>query len=349
MQYKKNIRRTILMVVILLILVGGFTAHTFYQRIWGTSVQLDSVDVVDFYIHSDASFDSVVLALEKSPWLKDVKAFRWVAQKKNYPAHIRPGHYMVKDHMSNNALVNLLRSGKQQPVRVVFNNIRTLPELAGRVAQQLEADSLAFMQTFTNKTRIRELGYTQASFPALFIPNTYELWWNTSPEQFLRRMKTEHDRFWNDQRMLKARKLGMSPHEVSTLAAIVDEETYRDDEMATIAGVYINRLKKGIRLQADPTVKFALGDVTMKRVWKKHLQVESPYNTYKNAGLPPGPIRIPSIAAIEAVLDYEDHGYYYFCAKDDFSGYHVFAKTLRQHNINAQKYQRALNKRRIWN
>ncbi|MGM0550873.1 MAG: endolytic transglycosylase MltG [Bacteroidota bacterium] len=348
MQNKNNIVRGILFGIVLLVLIGGFTAHKFYQRIWGPAVQLDSVDVVDFYIHSDATFDSVFLALERSQWIKDAEAFRWVAEKKNYPAHIRPGHYILKDQMSNNALVNLLRSGKQQPVRVVFNNVRTLSELAGRVAQQLEADSLAFMQAFTNTTLIQELGYTPATFPALFIPNTYELWWNTSPEQFVRRMQTEHDRFWNEQRMRKARKLGMLPSEVSTLAAIVDEETYRDDEMPTIAGVYINRLKKGIPLQADPTVKFAMGDVTMKRVWKKHLAVESPYNTYKNAGLPPGPIRIPSIAAVEAVLNYEDHGYYYFCAKDDFSGYHAFAKTLRQHNRNAQRYQRALNEQRIW-
>jgi UPF0755 protein len=345
---KKKTLRYVVWIFLAIVIAGSFMAHKYYQRIWGASVQLDSLDKVDFYVRSDANFDSVVKNFERLGYLKDLKDFTWVANKKNYPNHIRSGHYVLEDQMSNNALVNLLRSGKQQPVRVVFNNIRTLPELAGKVAEQLEADSMAFQQAFHNEALIEEMGYNPQTFPALFIPNTYELWWDTSPEQFVRRMQKEHERFWNDNRKRKAQKIGMSPEEVTTLAAIVDEETYRDDEMKAIAGVYINRLAKGIPLQADPTVKFAVGDVTMKRVWKKHLETDSPYNTYKYAGLPPGPIRIPSIAAIDAVLNYEDHGYYYFCAKADFSGYHVFAKTLRQHNINAQKYQRALNKRRIW-
>lgn len=345
---KKKRLRYAIVILLAIIVAGGFIAHDYYQRIWAPSVQLDSLATVDFYVPSDATFDTVVKAMENSGYLRDMKDFTWVAKKKNYPNHIRPGHYVLEDQMSNNTLVNLLRSGKQQPVRVVFNNIRTLPELAGRVAKQLESDSIVFVQVFNDKQLIEELGYSEQTFPALFIPNTYELWWNTSPEQFVRRMHKEHERFWDDNRQRKARQLGMTPEEVTTLAAIVDEETYRDDEMKTIAGVYINRLEKGIPLQADPTVKFAVGDVTMKRVLKKHLAIESPYNTYKYAGLPPGPIRIPSIAAIEAVLNYESHGYYYFCAKDDFSGYHVFAKTLRQHNANARKYQRALNKRRIY-
>lgn len=343
---RKSLFRKILWAVLFFILVGSLIARKFYVRVFGSAVVTGEQEQVDLYIPSNAHFDSVVTLIK--PYVVNIDDFEWVANKKNYPRHVHSGHFILKRGMSNNNLVNLLRSGKQEPVDVVFNNVRTLPELAGRISHQLEPDSLSFLRAFQNEKIIADLGFTKATMPALFIPNTYELWWNTSPKQFVLRMQKEYDRFWSGKRMRKAEAMNFSAIEVSTLAAIVDEETYRDDEMKTIAGVYINRLKKGIPLQADPTVKFAMGDITRKRIWKKHLQVDSPYNTYKYAGLPPGPIRIPSIAAVDAVLNYQNHDYYYFCANADFSGYHVFAKSLRQHNANARKYQRALNNRNIW-
>ncbi|MEA3317340.1 MAG: endolytic transglycosylase MltG, partial [Bacteroidota bacterium] len=236
----------------------------------------------------------------------------------------------------------------QKPLKLVFNNIRNIENLAGRVAKKIEADSSAIVNLMHNNKFIEELGFNKYTYTCIFIPNTYEFWWNTSAKSFVLRMHKEYLKFWNTERKAKAKKLNLSKEEVITIASIVDEETYKNDEMPRIAGVYINRLRKRIPLQADPTIKFAVGDFSIKRVLTKHLKTESPYNTYKHYGLPPGPISIPSIAAIDAVLNYEHHKYLYFCAKDDFSGYHNFAKNLYEHNRNARAYRRALNKKRIW-
>ena len=192
------------------------------------------------------------------------------------------------------------------------------------------------------------LGFTRETIPALFIPNTYEIYWNVSPERFMARMKQEYNRFWTEERRKKAEALGLTPVEVSTLASIVEEESAVADEYPTIAGLYLNRLKAGMPLQADPTVKFAAGDFALQRILDKHLAIDSPYNTYKYAGLPPGPIRIPSIRAIDAVLNPAHHRYFYMCAKEDFSGRHNFAATLAEHNRNANRYRAELNRRKIY-
>ena len=220
----------------------------------------------------------------------------------------------------------MLRSGKQDPVMVVFNNMRTLDQLAGRVVRYLESDSAEFADWLTGNELPARYGFEAATFTSMFIPNTYEFFWNTGPEEFTDRMKKEYDKFWDGERDRKAKKMEMTRAEVVTLASIVDEETLFDDENSRVAGVYINRLEKGIPLQADPTLKFALGDFSLERILNEDKKIDSPYNTYKFKGLPPGPISIPSVSAIDGVLQYEKHNYLYFCAKADFSGYHAFAR-----------------------
>ena len=241
-------------------------------------------------------------------------------------------------------VVNMLRSGAQKPVRLIFNNTRTLQDLAGRIAGQIEADSITLLTHLTAPETAKKYNLTQEEVIGLFIPNTYEVWWNISPEALTDRMAKEWKRFWNEERTKRLSRTKLSKMEVITLASIVYEETKNVGEMPKIAGVYINRLRRGMPLQACPTAKYAVGDFTIKRVLHKHTQVKSPYNTYLNKGLTPGPICTPSIAAIDAVLNYSDHSYLYFCAKEDFSGTHYFSKTLSEHNRYAARYTKALKK-----
>jgi UPF0755 protein len=245
-------------------------------------------------------------------------------------------------------LVNKLRNGSQDAINFTFNNLRTINQLAGRAAFYLEADSLTFLNYLNNPEVISKYGFTKNQFPALFIPNTYKMNWTTKPEKFVARMATEFKGFWTEERKAKAKAIGLSQSEVATLASIVESETIKNDEKPVVAGVYINRIKKGMPLQADPTLVFALGDFTIKRVTNEDKKIESPYNTYKYKGLPPGPIRLPEISSLKAVLNYKKHGYIYFCAKEDFSGYHNFTASYRQHRKNAKRYHNALNARKIY-
>jgi UPF0755 protein len=344
---KKNTNRSVLVIIILALSVfAGIQFYQVYNKIYGPNVQLDKNSRY-LYIPSESTFDSVKNILFQQNYIEDTSSFLWVAKKKNFINHINPGRYLIKNKMSNNKLVNLLRAGKQEPVDLVFHNIRTKEELASRIAAQIEADSSKLINLLKDDDFLDQYNFNSKNIYAMFIPNTYELYWNTSAKELIDRMYKEYNRFWSDQREKKAEELDFSRVEVSTLASIVDEETVKKDEMDMIAGVYINRLKRGMRLQADPTVKFAIGDFSVKRILDKHLKIDSPYNTYRHGGLPPGPITIPSIAAIEAVLNYKDHKYLYFCAKPDFSGYHNFSKTHYQHIRNAKKYQQALNERNI--
>ena len=322
----------------------GARAYQLYHYIFDINVKSDYVLLVP----DKMTFDQLQQKLEKEEVLINCKAFKWVAKKKKFNGNIRPGRYVLKADMNTNQLVNMLRSGAQQPVKVIFNNIHFKEDLAEKVSKYIEADSLSILALFDNKQQIEEWGFTSENFRAMFIPNTYEMYWTTSAEDFAHRMYTEYTRFWTPARLQKAESMGLTPQEISTLASIVQSETIKRDELKTVAGLYVNRLKKGIPLQADPTVKYAVGDFSIKRVLNKHLAIESPYNTYKKAGLPPGPICFPSIRSIDAVLDYEQHKYIYMCAKEDFSGHHNFAKTLTQHNRNARKYRKALDKRRIF-
>lgn len=326
--------------IVITLIIGG----SFYNRVYKPNCKNNSY----LYIPTGSEYSDVLEIIAKDSLLINQKSFKWLATKKNYKNHVYPGRYKLDSSMNNNDLVNRLRSGYQEPVRVIFNSVRTREDLAGKISHQIEPDSLELLELFYNDSIVESFGLKQETMTCIFLPNTYEFWWNTSAKSFVSRMHKEYKRFWNETRKEKAKKLNLTQEDVVTLASIVDEETLYNDEMPRVAGVYINRLRRRMHLQADPTLKFAIGDFSIKRVLNVHKEIDSPYNTYKRYGLPPGPISIPSIAAIDAVLNYEEHSYLYFCAKPDFSGYHNFAKTLSQHNINARNYQRALNKERIW-
>lgn len=331
----------IILIVIALILIAGAIVGTIYYRTNSTAVVKDG----SVYIPTGASFEQLVDSLkDEGEYIKNIQQFKNSAGIVGLDERVRAGHYKLKKGMSYIEVAKIFHRGLQSPVRVTFNNIRTLEQLAGKVATQIEPDSLSLRTLLLDDTTAVHYGFLESDFISMFIPNTYELYWTTTGEGFLDRMKREYDSFWNSEREERLKEIGYSREEVITLASIVYEETKMSDEMPTVAGVYVNRLKRGIPLQADPTVKFAIGDFELKRILYKHLEVDSPYNTYKHAGLPPGPICMPSIRAIDAVLNYQEHNYIYFCAKPDFSGYHNFASTLAQHNRNAREWANALNR-----
>jgi len=342
------ISKIILSVFIILSLFLLVLLYRSYNRIYRPNVILKGAETAYIYIPTGSTLEDVINILYENNYIINRNSFEWLAEKKNYRIHVFPGRYKISNNMSNNKLLDLLRSGKQEPVKLVFNNIRTKEQLAGKISKQIEADSVSIMRLLNDPIFTEKYDLTTKTISSIFIPNTYEFWWNTSAEKFIEKMHREYETFWNENRLSKAKTLNLTKEDVITIASIVDEETIKNDEMDDIAGVYINRLRKRMPLQADPTIKFAIGDFTVKRILKVHLETDSPYNTYKFYGLPPGPISIPSIDAIDAVLNYDQHDYLYFCAKADFSGYHSFAKTLEQHNINARAYQRALNKERIY-
>ena len=342
----KKIKRTIFGVLGVLVILSVFIFIKMYKSIiYPNTITKGNYSL---YIYSTDDFETVKNQLYSDSIIINKKSFEWLAKKLDYPKYIKSGHYVIKNNMNNNQLLNMLRSGSQTPVKFTFNNIRTLEQLASRIDEQLEIDSLSFLNAVKSNSTLKEMGFNNNNYASLFIPNTYELYWNINAEDFVEKMINQYNRFWNKDRLNKAKTLNMTPINVSILASIVDKETTKTSEMPRIAGVYINRLKNNWPLQADPTLVFAIGDFEIKRVLDIHKEIDSPYNTYKHIGLPPGPICIPSIAAIDAVLNAEQHKYFYFCAKDDMSGYHVFAKNMREHNINAEKYRKALNKKKIW-
>ena len=259
----------------------------------------------------------------------------------------KPGHYVLEPGMNVVQVARMLKLGLQTPVRVTINNVRTRAQLAGKLARQIEADSATIVAALTDPATARKAGFDSVTLFSMFIPDTYEFYWTVSPAQFIERMRREYDRFWTPQRDAKRQRSGLSRLEVMTLASIVYEETRQSDEMPRIAGVYINRLRKGWPLQADPTVKYALQEFGLRRILHRHLKYPSPYNTYINKGLPPSPICMPGRNAIDAVLDFERHDYMFFCARPTFDGYHNFARTLREHNANARAYSAELNRRKI--
>ena len=340
-------RNIILLVFGILIIFALAFGYWLYRTILSSNVNTGEEKEAVIYILTGSDFDAVMDTLNSQGLLIRENSFRWVADLKKYPENIKPGRYIVRGGMSNNSLTNMLRGGWQSPVNVTFNYMRDVDILAGKVGRQIEADSVSISKLLHDKEYVKQLGFNEYTLPALFLPDTYEFYWNTDAESFISRMLLEYEKFWNDERKKAAKDKGLSPVEVSILASIVDKETNKTDEMPRIAGVYLNRLHNNWLLQADPTLIFAIGDFSIRRVLNFHKETESPYNTYKYIGLPPGPICIPSVAAVKAVLNAEKHNYFYFCAKEDFSGYHNFAKTLSEHNRNAAKYQNALNHRGI--
>lgn len=330
----------------------GFIGVLFFISCTGFKDQLkkntDLKGQKEVYINipTGSDFEKVKALMKDSAILIDEQSFERVAKSKGYDKKIRPGHYKISNGMTNKDLINLLKSGRQTPVKVSFHYIRTIPQLCGKIGEKIEADSLSLLKYLSDSKKMEEkYGLNATTVATLFLPNTYEFYWNTSAEQFTDKMYKEYKKFWNEERIKKANELNLTQTEVSILASIVQaEQSKYKKEWPTIAGVYLNRLEKGMLLQSDPTVVYANGDFTISRVLFRHLQIESPYNTYKYAGLPPGPILIPEPEAIDAVLDYEKHDYLYMCAKDDLSGYHNFAISLSEHNYNANQYQKALNK-----
>ena len=299
------------------------------------------------YIDNDDNIDSVCYKLEHRLHALRLTGFRLLAFQSDYTNHIHSGAYLFTPEARTWQIFRTLQAGNQTPVSVTIPSVRTIGKLCQSISHQLMMDSTAIASLLTDSTYCASLGYNAYTLPALFIPNTYEVYWNTSCKDFIKRMQKEHQRFWNEKRTAQAKAIGLTPTEVSTLASIVDEETANQAEKPIVAGLYINRLKANMLLQADPTVKFGLQEFGLRRILYKHLETDSPYNTYIYKGLPPGPIRIPSIQGLESVLNYSHHDYLYMCAKEDFSGTHNFARTMSQHLANARRYQQALNRRNI--
>ncbi len=340
--------KIILAIIVILAIAAGIWGYGTYKDIYGVNVDLEGKEYDYLYLPTGSDFEQLISILETNHFLKDVDTFKKVAYLKSF-SKVKPGKYKILNRMSNNALIGMLRIGDQSPVNITFNHIRTLPQLAGKLSQHIEVDSLTMVGVLLNPEIHKKYGFNQYTFISMFLSNTYEVFWNVSPEALVQRMASEYKSFWNKRRRTKAKQLGLSQSEVATLASIVQLESLKADEQPAIAGVYLNRLKKRMPLQADPTVIYAIGDFSIRRVLKHQLKYPSPYNTYIHTGLPPGPIYISSPSTIDAVLNYEKHNYIYFCAKEDFSGYHNFAKNYRQHLKNARKYQRALSRRKIYN
>lgn len=341
---KKNILAIAL--VVFTMMLSSFAFYT-YQILYTANVLVEDEDRY-FSIPSGYTFKQLQNKLAEQRIVNDLVSFSFLAKLKDLDTNLKAGMYLIKANMTNIELINLFRSGAQAPVKLTFSNARLLSQLPKILTQTIEIDSADLAPLLLSDKVAAHYGFDKENFIGMFIPNTYEVYWTITPKGLLDRMKYEYEGFWTEERKQKAEALKMKPVEVSTLASIVASETNKMDEASTIAGVYINRLKRGIPLQADPTLVYAIGDFSIRRILNKDKELDSPYNTYKYRGLPPGPIRLPSIPAIDAVLNAESHSYLYFCAKPDFSGYHTFARTLTEHNANARAFQRALNRERIY-
>ena len=346
---KRNPFRTFFIVLfIMVILFGAVAAYLGYNVVYSPNVWTENEEGQFLYISNDDTFDDIKTQLYANGNIIHRKNFELLAEYKKYPENIKPGRYAIQNGMNNNDLINLLRIGEQEPVKLMFNNIRLKEDLATRIAEQIDIDAEDLLRKLNDSSFAKSMGFSLETIKSMFLPNTYFIYWNTSTDDFLKRMKYEYDQFWTEERINLALQRDLSPIEVSILASIIEKETQKNDEKARIAGVYLNRLESGWRLQADPTLVYALGDFNIKRVLNVYKEIDSPYNTYKYSGLPPGPICIPSISSINAVLNAEDHSYFFFCARPDYSGYHNFAKTSTQHINNANAYREFLNKEKIY-
>lgn len=312
-----------------------------YQIVYTPNVLVDREDQM-FIVRNGYTYRQVQEDLAKGRFVNDFVSFSFLARLMDYDKEIKPGRYLLERNMTNVAAIRVLRAGIQEPVNITFTHVRLLSELGDKITKNTGVSSSEFYEALDEFVATNNEGFTKETILCMFLPNTYEVYFNVSPEGLVERMHTEYKKFWNEKRLESAKKIELTPIEVSILASIVQAETVKQDEAPIIAGLYINRMKKDMALQADPTLVFAVGDFTLKRVLNEHKEVDSPYNTYTHTGLPPGPINMPRIAIIEAVLDYANHNYIYMCAREDFSGYHNFAGTLTEHSKNARKYQTAL-------
>jgi UPF0755 protein len=328
-------------------LVGSMLLITFtfygYQIFFTPNILVDRDDRL-FEIHQNATFRSIQNDLSEGGFVNDLVSFSFLARASGYDKEIRPGRYLLKRNMTNMAAINALKATRNKPATVTFTNVRLISQLGEKITKNIGVTEDEFYDAIKQFIAANQEGFTDQNILCMFIPNTYEVYYNVLPEDFITRMHDEYKKFWSEERLAKATAVGLTPLEVSILASVVQAETIKSSEAPVIAGLYLNRLKQGIPLQADPTLVFAVGDFALKRVLNVHKEVDSPYNTYKYAGLPPGPINMPTIASIDAVLNYTKHNFIYMCAKEDFSGAHNFAADYDDHLKNAKKYQDALTR-----
>ena len=337
----------ILLIVVFSVILSSFSYYI-YQVLKTPNILVQQEDAY-LHIYPGTTFKQLQDTLYQRGIVNDLVSFSMLAKYKGYDTAIKPGRYLLKSDMNNTEAINLLRSGNQAPVNITFNNTRLLSEISEKLCTNIALTPDQLAATMADSALIASYGFNQENLISMFIPNTYQVYWDITAEGLMDRMHREYQTFWDDEKKSKADSLGLTPKEVSVLASIVYAESQQHaDELRRIAGLYLNRLDRNMALQADPTLIFALGDFSIKRVLNEHKEIDSPYNTYKYTGLPPGPIRSPSIAAIMGVLDPEQHNYLYMCAKEDFSGYHNFATTLSEHNRNARLYQNALNKAKLY-
>lgn len=345
---KSFLKKVIIAILLLILIVGGAGGYYAYKTIYQSNVNLGDKKSEIIYIPTGSTFDDVIRILGDNNILKNRSTFELLAERKKYKNAVKPGKYRVLAKMSNNALINLLRAGIQEPIKINFNGLHTVDQLMDRVGRRIEADSSSLHHAIKDNGYLSRYGFNTGNIQALFIPNTYEFYWNTSVDEFFERMAKEYRLFWNEERKKKASSIGFTQTEVATLASIVQGEQCCDnEEKRIIAGLYINRLKDEMPLQSDPTVIFALGDFSIQRLSHEQTRVNSPYNTYLNKGLPPGPIGFAQPSSIDAVLNYEKNEYIYMCAKEDLSGRHYFARSYDQHCVYAKKYRDALNLKNI--
>ena len=340
-------KKLIIISLLLVLVVSGACGIAVYFLFFKPNFPVSETKYI--YINEDdKDFESLCKVLQDSTGCRRIQLFKILADYRKYPPNMKSGRYAIEPGMNNRDLLNRLRLGQQTPVRITFTSVRRMDEVASRLAGQLMIHEEQLLRLLKDEKHCESFGFDTTTIKTMLIPNTYEVYWNISAEKLMERLKREYDIFWNDSRLNKAKALRLSPVEVSILASIVEEETAKADEFPIVAGLYINRLYKGWKLQADPTIKYAIGDFSLQRILHSHLRVESPYNTYLHEGLPPGPLRIPSVQCIDAVLNYTKHNYMYMCAKEDFSGRHNFSVTHYEHTRNAQRYQAELNRRGIY-
>lgn len=329
------------------VLTTTFTFY-FWQLFKTPNLQTESKENFALLIPKGATYQSVLDTLNKHNVIRDQISFRFLAKFLKYPENIEPGRYVIKPSMGNYAAIKKLMSGNQDAVKLTFNNIRLKEELIQRIGGKFEFGEQKLREALSNPEVCQKYGMDTLTIVSMFLPNTYDVFWDVNTTKFLDRMHSEYKKFWNDERLKKADSIGLTPVQVAILASIVEEEQARKvDERPRVAGLYMNRLKSGMPLQADPTIKFALNNFAIRRVLTSDLQINSPYNTYKFTGLPPGPIRVADLNSLKAVLDYEKHNYTYMCAKADLSGYHAFADNFKDHLNNARMYQAELNRLNI--
>ncbi|MFT4968565.1 MAG: UPF0755 protein [Chitinophagales bacterium] len=327
-----------------ILLFGAFGIFYAYTIFFGPTVYQETA----LYIPSESSYEVLLGELKANDLIANESIFSLLAEKMNLKNNVHAGRYVFEEGTNSYELISKLRGGMQTPVKLLINNVNFKEDLAAKIASQVEIDSLSVWNLIHDEEQISAMGYNSDNVMCLFIPNTYEVYWNLGLESLLSKFKASHAQFWNETRTAKANSLGLTPNEVFVLASIVEKEYKHLDERKRIAGVYVNRLGLGMKLQADPSCKFALGDLSIKRVLTVHTEYDHPYNTYYYAGLPPGPICLPETSTIEDVLNAEDHNYLYFCAKEDLSGYHSFSKNYSDHLKAARLYQAALNKLQIY-